>query len=76
MKNSSILYSLYELPSKLREGQVALITVGCLLNFVDRNLPRLKSAFFKKPETLEFPIYKENDIINIIAKRLNKVSIT
>lgn len=70
-KNSSILYSLFELSSKLPSGKFVLIGIGNTLNFVDKNLPFLR---LQNVITFQFPSYSHNEIAEIVSQRIQSVS--
>ncbi|XP_065213532.1 cell division control protein 6 homolog [Planococcus citri] len=74
-KNQAVLHSLLQLPSQVRNGQMVLITIGHILNFVDRFLSRMANGAFMKPFMVEFPPYSDQEIVNIIQKRLNKINL-
>lgn len=73
VKNQDMLYTLFQLTFAFPNGQLSLIAVGNIVDFVDRYLPRLSNRSFK-PAVVSFPSYGAQDLIRILEGRLSKVS--
>lgn len=72
-KNQSVLYTIFEWPSKLN-SKLALIGIANALDLTDRILPRLQARLDLKPKLVHFPPYTKQQIIDILTKRLQQVS--
>ncbi|KAL1498354.1 hypothetical protein ABEB36_009167 [Hypothenemus hampei] len=68
-KNHSILYTIFEWPSKLN-SKIILVGIANALDLTDRILPRLQARCELKPQLLHFAPYTKEQIINIFTSRL------
>lgn len=73
-KNQSILYSIFEWPSK-KNTKLVLIGIANALDLTDRILPRLQTKCSLKPELMNFPPYTKQQISNIVSSRLSTANV-
>ncbi|CAG9814194.1 unnamed protein product [Phaedon cochleariae] len=73
-KNQSILYTIFEWPSK-PNSQLILIGIANALDLTDRILPRLQASCELKPQLMHFPPYTKQQIINIFTDRLKAAGV-
>ncbi|XP_015191448.1 PREDICTED: cell division control protein 6 homolog [Polistes dominula] len=73
-RNQSILYSIFEWPSK-RNTKLLLIGIANALDLTDRILPRLQAKCELKPQLLNFPPYTKQQISNILSTRLQEANV-
>ncbi|KAK2580921.1 hypothetical protein KPH14_005990 [Odynerus spinipes] len=74
-KNQSILYSIFEWPSK-HNTKLVLIGIANALDLTDRILPRLQIKCELKPQLMNFPPYTKQQIFNIVSARLNEAKVS
>ncbi|KAL2715387.1 cell division control protein 6 isoform X1 [Vespula squamosa] len=74
-KNQSILYSIFEWPSK-RNTKLILIGIANALDLTDRILPRLQMKCELKPQLMNFPPYTKQQIFNIVSTRLSEANVS
>ncbi|KAF7392950.1 cell division control protein 6 isoform X1 [Vespula maculifrons] len=74
-KNQSILYSIFEWPSK-RDTKLILIGIANALDLTDRILPRLQMKCELKPQLMNFPPYTKQQICNIVSTRLSEANVS
>ncbi|KAJ8670553.1 hypothetical protein QAD02_001812 [Eretmocerus hayati] len=68
-KNQSVLYSIFEWPSKAN-SKIVLVGISNALDLTDRILPRLQARCELKPTLLHFKPYSKQQILDIIIERL------
>ncbi|XP_057652846.1 cell division control protein 6 homolog [Diorhabda carinulata] len=73
-KNQSILYTIFEWPSK-QNAQVLLIGIANALDLTDRILPRLQSRCELKPNLMHFAPYTKSQIVEIFTSRLRSAGV-
>ena len=73
-RKQSILYSIFEWPSKLN-SKLILIGIANALDLTDRILPRLQVRCELKPKLMHFAPYSKQQIVNIISERLKKADV-
>ncbi|CAG9858397.1 unnamed protein product [Phyllotreta striolata] len=73
-KNQSILYTIFEWPSK-PNSQLVLIGIANALDLTDRILPRLQTRCELKPELLHFAPYTKAQIVDIFTSRLKAAGV-
>lgn len=73
-KNQSVLYSIFEWPSKPK-SKLVLIGIANSLDLTDRMLPRLNAKCELKPKLLHFASYSKQQIENIIIERLKEANV-
>ncbi|KAK7790202.1 hypothetical protein R5R35_002965 [Gryllus longicercus] len=74
-KRQSVLYTIFEWPSKLN-SHLVLIGVANALDLTDRILPRLQAHLKLKPELMHFASYTKEQIVRILAERLKEMDVT
>ncbi|XP_046824412.1 cell division control protein 6 homolog [Vespa crabro] len=74
-KNQSILYSIFEWPSK-PNTKLILIGIANALDLTDRILPRLQVRCELKPQLMNFPPYTKQQIFNIVSTRLSEANVS
>ena len=70
-KNQSVLYTIFEWPA-LQSSTLALVGIANNLDLTVRVLPRLQVSLEYKPTLLHYPPYTKQQIIDILAARLNE----
>lgn len=70
-KNQSILYTIFEWPSK-PSFKLILIGIANALDLTDRTLPRLQAKCELKPKLMHFAPYTKNQIVEILTSRLKE----
>lgn len=70
-KNQSILYTIFEWPSK-PNFKLILIGIANALDLTDRTLPRLQAKCELKPKLMHFAPYTKNQIVEIFTSRLKE----
>ena len=73
-KNQSVLYSIFEWPSK-PDSKLVLIGIANSLDLTDRMLPRLNARCELKPKLMHFSSYSKQQIENIIIERLKEANV-
>ncbi|XP_023017321.2 cell division cycle 6 [Leptinotarsa decemlineata] len=73
-KNQSILYTIFEWPSK-PNSQLILIGIANALDLTDRILPRLQARCELKPTLMHFAPYTKQQIIEIFTSRLKSAGV-
>lgn len=73
-KNQSVLYSIFEWPSK-PESKLILVGIANSLDLTDRLLPRLNAKCELKPKLMHFASYTKQQIENIIVERLKEADV-
>ncbi|XP_066138337.1 cell division control protein 6 homolog [Euwallacea fornicatus] len=73
-KNHSILYTIFEWPSRLN-SKLILIGIANALDLTDRMLPRLQARCELKPQLLHFAPYSKEQIVNIFTSRLKTAGV-
>ncbi|XP_066256939.1 cell division control protein 6 homolog [Euwallacea similis] len=73
-KNHSILYTIFEWPSRLN-SKLILIGIANALDLTDRMLPRLQARCELKPQLLHFAPYTKEQIVNIFTSRLKAAGV-
>ena len=73
-KTQSVLYSIFEWPSK-SNTKLVLIGIANSLDLTDRMLPRLNAKCELKPKLLHFASYSKQQIENIITERLKQANV-
>lgn len=73
-KNQSILYTIFEWPSK-QNAQILLIGIANALDLTDRILPRLQSRCELKPNLMHFAPYTKSQIVEIFTSRLRSAGV-
>ncbi|CAH1104483.1 unnamed protein product [Psylliodes chrysocephalus] len=73
-KNQSILYTIFEWPSK-PNSQLLLIGIANALDLTDRVLPRLQTRCELKPRLMHFAPYTKQQIIEIVTSRLRSAGV-
>ncbi|KAJ8958831.1 hypothetical protein NQ318_019593 [Aromia moschata] len=68
-KNQSILYTVFEWPSK-PHSRLVLIGIANALDLTDRTLPRLQASCELKPQLMHFAPYTKQQIVQIFTARL------
>lgn len=68
-KNQSILYTIFEWPSKAN-SHLILIGIANALDLTDRILPRLQARCELKPKLMHFAPYTKQQIVQIFTNRL------
>lgn len=70
-KNQSVLYTIFEWPSKLN-FKLSLIGIANALDLTDRTLPRLQAKCELKPMLMHFAPYTKKQIVDIFTSRLEE----
>lgn len=70
-KNQSILYTIFEWPSK-SNFKLILIGIANALDLTDRTLPRLQAKCELKPKLMHFAPYTKQQIVEIFTSRLKE----
>ncbi|XP_072393403.1 cell division control protein 6 homolog [Diabrotica undecimpunctata] len=73
-KNQSILYTIFEWPSK-PNARILLIGIANALDLTDRILPRLQARCELKPTLMHFAPYSKPQIIEIFTSRLRAANV-
>ncbi|KAJ8930389.1 hypothetical protein NQ314_016816 [Rhamnusium bicolor] len=73
-KNQSILYTIFELPSK-PNLQLILVGIANALDLTDRILPRLQARCELKPKLMHFAPYTKQQIVEILTSRLKAAGV-
>ncbi|XP_050307032.1 cell division control protein 6 homolog [Anthonomus grandis grandis] len=73
-KNHSILYTIFELPSRLN-SKIILVGIANALDLTDRMLPRLQARCELKPRLLHFAPYTKEQIVHIFTSRLKEAGV-
>lgn len=73
-KNQSILYTLFEWPSKLN-FKLILIGIANSLDLTDRILPRLQAKCELRPKLMHFAPYTKQQIVEIFKSRLKEAGV-
>ncbi|XP_028132368.1 cell division control protein 6 homolog [Diabrotica virgifera virgifera] len=73
-KNQSILYTIFEWPSK-PNAHILLIGIANALDLTDRILPRLQARCELKPTLMHFAPYTKPQIIEIFTSRLRAANV-
>lgn len=73
-KKQSILYTIFEWPSK-KNSKIVLIGIANALDLTDRMLTRLNTACELKPKLLHFAPYNKQQIIDIFKQRLEDAGV-
>lgn len=73
-KNQSILYTIFEWPSK-KSTKLILIGIANALDLTDRILPRLQARCELKPKLMHFAPYTKQQIIEIFTLRLKEANV-
>lgn len=73
-KNQSVLYSIFEWPSK-PGSKLVLVGIANALDLTDRILPRLQARCELKPSLLHFKPYSKQQIMDIITERLREANV-
>lgn len=73
-KKQSVLYTLFEWPSKFTE-HIVLVGIANALDLTDRILPRLQAYATLKPQLIHFAPYNKDQIVEIIKHRLNEAGV-
>nr|XP_022911609.1 cell division control protein 6 homolog [Onthophagus taurus] len=74
-KKQSILYTIFEWPSK-ENSRTVLIGIANALDLTDRILPRLHSRCSLKPQLMHFAPYSKQQIVQIFTERLKEAGVT
>lgn len=73
-KNQSILYTIFEWPSK-PDSKLILIGIANALDLTDRTLPRLQARCELKPRLMHFAPYTKQQIVEIFTTRLKEAGV-
>nr|ALO23489.1 Cdc6 [Locusta migratoria] len=75
-RNQSVLYTLFEWPSK-PDSKLVLIGIANALDLADRVrvLPRLQARVELKPTLIHFPPYTKQQIVAILSSRLSEFNV-
>ncbi|XP_049813328.1 cell division control protein 6 homolog [Schistocerca nitens] len=73
-RNQSVLYTLFEWPSK-PDSKLVLIGIANALDLTDRVLPRLQARVELKPTLVHFPPYTKQQIVTILSSRLSEFNV-
>nr|AEE62496.1 unknown [Dendroctonus ponderosae] len=73
-KNHSILYTIFEWPSRL-DSKIILVGIANALDLTDRTLPRLQARCDLKPKLLHFAPYTKEQIVCIFTSRLKAAGV-
>lgn len=73
-KKQSILYTIFEWPSK-KNSKIVLVGIANALDLTDRLLTRLNSTCELKPKLLHFAPYNKQQIIDIFKQRLEDAGV-
>lgn len=73
-KKQSILYTIFEWPSK-KNSKIVLIGIANALDLTDRMLTRLNTTCELKPKLLHFAPYNKQQIIDIFKQRLEDAGV-
>ncbi|KAF7269011.1 hypothetical protein GWI33_017932 [Rhynchophorus ferrugineus] len=73
-KNHSILYTIFEWPSK-PNSRLILVGIANALDLTDRTLPRLQARCELKPNLLHFAPYTKEQIVKIFTSRLESAGV-
>lgn len=73
-KNQSILYTIFEWPSK-PNSRLILVGIANALDLTDRKLCRLQGHYKLKPKLMHFAPYTKQQILQIFTARLKSVGV-